>query len=213
MNAKPRPCGHCHRLVFFFYRRRKPPITPSERSPIDRSIDPSPPPALCCSPARPAFPGALAQLSNCGSTFYASGYDANGNKDGLVLMQTLAGVVVDDGREVVACAPPGKYSAGSEVVIESKHVVDKPHGLDWERAAMLPYLVGFFHASYTRTEWQPVCASSSPARVRRYSDPTRWGKIGHHQPPPSCLFAVSAATFDGEKCPSLHPRLRLVSFP
>ncbi|CAM9460988.1 unnamed protein product, partial [Ectocarpus fasciculatus] len=26
------------------------------------------------------------QLAGCGSTFYASGYDENGNKDGLVLM-------------------------------------------------------------------------------------------------------------------------------
>eukprot|EP00903_Cladosiphon_okamuranus_P005443 g5428.t1 len=80
------------------------------------------------------------QLSGCGSTFYASGYDMNGNKDGLVLMQTLSGVAVDDGRGVVACVRPGKYPAGSEVVVESKHVVDKPHSLDWERAAMLPFL-------------------------------------------------------------------------
>lgn len=83
----------------------------------------------------------FSQLSGCGSTFYASGYDKNGNKDGMVLMQTLSGVTVDDGREVVACVPPGKYPAGSEVVVESKHVVDKPHSLDWERAALLPFLV------------------------------------------------------------------------
>lgn len=87
-----------------------------------------------------AFPD-LSQLAGCGSTFYASGYDTNGNKDGLVLMQTLSGVTVDDGREVVACVQPGKYPAGSEVVVESRHVVDKPHSLDWERAAMLPFLV------------------------------------------------------------------------
>eukprot|EP00752_Nemacystus_decipiens_P010993 g9770.t1 len=80
------------------------------------------------------------QLSGCGSTFYASGYDANGNKDGLVLMQTLSGVAADDGREVVACVRPGKYPVGSEVVAESRHVVDKPRGLDWERAAILPFL-------------------------------------------------------------------------
>lgn len=56
-------------------------------------------------------------------------------------MQTLSGVAVDDGRAVVACVRPGKYPAGSEVVVESRHVVDKPHSLDWERAAMLPFLV------------------------------------------------------------------------
>lgn len=83
----------------------------------------------------------FSQLSGCGSTFYASGYDTTGNKDGLILMQSLSGVTVDDGREVVACVRPGKYPAGSEVVVESKHVVDKPRSLDWERAALLPFLV------------------------------------------------------------------------
>lgn len=114
----------------------------SHRASARRSIDPAPHSraSLFVAGRPPA-----AQLSNCGSTFYASGYDTNGNKDGLVLMQTLSGVAVDSGREVVACVRPGKYPAGSEVVIESKHVVDKPHSLDWERAAMLPYLVGFFH--------------------------------------------------------------------
>lgn len=92
-----------------------------------------------------SFPADLSltfsQLSGCGSTFYASGYDTTGNKDGLILMQSLSGVTVDDGREVVACVRPGKYPAGSEVVVESKHVVDKPRSLDWERAALLPFLV------------------------------------------------------------------------
>lgn len=81
-----------------------------------------------------------AQLTSFGSTFYASGYD-DGNKDGWVLMQTLSGVA-DDGREVIAVVAPGKFSAGSSVVIEAPHVVDKPAGLDWERAAILPFLVG-----------------------------------------------------------------------
>lgn len=79
------------------------------------------------------------QLASCGSTFYASGYDA-GNKDGWVLMQTLSGVA-DDGREVVAVVAPGKHSAGKSVTVEARHVVDKPKDLDWERAAMLPFLV------------------------------------------------------------------------
>lgn len=92
-------------------------------------------------PTDPLLADLLSQLSGCGSTFYASGYDTTGNKDGLVLMQTLSGVAVDDGREVVACVQPGKYPAGSEVVVESRHVVDKPRSLDWERAAMLPFLV------------------------------------------------------------------------
>lgn len=81
------------------------------------------------------------QLAGCGSTFYASGYDSNGNKDGLVMMQTLSGVTVDDSREVVAVVRPGKYPAGSSVSVEARHVVDKPSSLDWERAAMLPFLV------------------------------------------------------------------------
>lgn len=81
------------------------------------------------------------QLAGCGSTFYASGYDSNGNTDGLVLMQTLSGVTIDDGREVVAVVRPGKYPAGSTVSIEARHVVDKPSSLDWERAAILPFLV------------------------------------------------------------------------
>lgn len=84
--------------------------------------------------------GPFWQLSGSGSTFYRSGY-ANGNSDGLVLMQTVSGVAVDDGRGLMACVPPGRYPAGSEVVVESKHVVDKPRSLDWERAAMLPFLV------------------------------------------------------------------------
>lgn len=57
-----------------------------------------------------------------------------------MLMQTLSGVT-DDGREVIAAVAPGKFSAGSSVAIEAQHVVEKPAGLDWERAAILPFLV------------------------------------------------------------------------
>lgn len=81
----------------------------------------------------------LPQLAGCGSTFYASGYE-DGNNDGLVLMQTLSGVT-QDGQEVIAVVAPGKFSAGSSVLVEARHLVDKPKGLDWERAAMLPFLV------------------------------------------------------------------------
>ncbi|CAM9097803.1 unnamed protein product [Laminaria digitata] len=79
------------------------------------------------------------QLSSGGSTFYANGYD-DGNKDGWVLMQTISGVA-DDGREVVAVVAPGKYPPGSSVLVEARHVVGKPEGLDWDRAAIFPFLV------------------------------------------------------------------------
>ncbi|CBN75438.1 conserved unknown protein [Ectocarpus siliculosus] len=79
------------------------------------------------------------QLSGCGSTFYASGYDQNGNKDGLVLMQTISGVL-DDGREVIGVVKPGKYPGGGSVLVEERHLVDKPQGLGWDKAAMLPFL-------------------------------------------------------------------------
>ena len=81
----------------------------------------------------------LAQLSSGGSTFYANGYD-NGNKDGWVMMQTISGVA-DDGREVVAVVAPGKYPPGSSALVEARHIVGKPEGLDWDRAAMFPFLV------------------------------------------------------------------------
>lgn len=80
-----------------------------------------------------------AQVNSCGSIFYASGYDEV-NKEGYVLMQTLSGVA-PDGREVVAVVAPGKYAPGKSVLVEARHVVDKPKDLDWERAAMLPFLV------------------------------------------------------------------------
>lgn len=80
-----------------------------------------------------------AQVNSCGSTFYASGYDEV-NKEGYVLMQTLSGVA-PDGREVIAVVAPGKYAPGKSVLVEARHVVDKPKDLDWERAAMLPFLV------------------------------------------------------------------------
>ncbi|CAB1097460.1 unnamed protein product [Ectocarpus sp. CCAP 1310/34] len=79
------------------------------------------------------------QLSGCGSTFYASGYDQNGNKDGLVLMQTISGVL-DDGREVIGVVKPGKYPGGGSVLVEERHLVDKPPCLGWDKAAMLPFL-------------------------------------------------------------------------
>eukprot|EP00904_Undaria_pinnatifida_P009638 jgi/Undpi1/5804/HiC_scaffold_2.g01078.m1 len=79
------------------------------------------------------------QVSSGGSTFYASGYD-DGNKDGWVMMQTVSGVT-DDGQEVVAVVVPGKYPQGSSVLVEARHIVGKPKGLDWDRAAMLPFLV------------------------------------------------------------------------
>lgn len=82
---------------------------------------------------------AASQVSSGGSTFYASGY-ADGNKDGWVMMQTVSGVT-DDGQEVVAVVAPGKYPPGSSVLVEARHVVGKPKGLDWDRAAMLPFLV------------------------------------------------------------------------
>lgn len=79
------------------------------------------------------------QLVGSGSTFYASGY-AEGNEDGWVLMQTVSGVG-EDGRDVIAVVAPGKYSPGSFVQVEARHVVEKPQSLDWDRAAMLPFLV------------------------------------------------------------------------
>lgn len=94
-----------------------------------------------------------AQVNSCGSTFYASGYDEV-NKEGYVLMQTLSGVA-PDGREVVAVVAPGKYTPGKSVLVESRHVVDKPKGLDWERAAMLPFLV---RAQQTRRGDKILCS-------------------------------------------------------
>lgn len=70
------------------------------------------------------------------------------------MMQTLSGVTVDDGREVVAVVPPGKYPAGSSINVETRHVVDKPRNLDWERAAILPFLV-----SNGGDEWRSRCGS------------------------------------------------------
>ena len=63
-------------------------------------------------------------------------------------MQTLAGVA-GDGREVIAVAVPGDISVGSSVVVDARHVVDKPAGVDWKRAAMIPFLVssGYRRAS------------------------------------------------------------------
>lgn len=55
-------------------------------------------------------------------------------------MQTLSGVT-EDGREVVAVVAPGKHSAGSSILVEARYVAEKPKDLDWERAAMLPFLV------------------------------------------------------------------------
>lgn len=90
----------------------------------------------------------LVQVSSGGSTFYANGYD-DGNKDGWVMMQTVSGVA-GDGREVVAVVAPGKYPPGSSVLVEARHVVGKPEGLDWDRAAMFPFLVSV-RVSRTRT--------------------------------------------------------------
>lgn len=90
----------------------------------------------------------LVQVSSGGSTFYANGYD-DGNKDGWVMMQTVSGVA-GDGREVVAVVAPGKYPPGSSVLVEARHVVGKPEGLDWDRAAMFPFLVSV-RLSRTRT--------------------------------------------------------------
>ena len=55
-------------------------------------------------------------------------------------MQTISGVA-DGGREVVAVVAPGKYPPGSSVLVEARHVVGKPEGLDWDRAAIFPFLV------------------------------------------------------------------------
>lgn len=55
-------------------------------------------------------------------------------------MQTISGVL-DDGREVIGVVKPGKYPGGGSVLIEERHLVDKPQGLDWDKAAMLPFLV------------------------------------------------------------------------
>lgn len=56
------------------------------------------------------------------------------------MMQTISGVA-GDGREVVAVVAPGKYPSGSSVLVEARHVVGKPEGLDWDRAAVFPFLV------------------------------------------------------------------------
>lgn len=74
------------------------------------------------------------QLAAHGSVFYATGYD-----DGWVLMQTISGVA--DGKDVIAVVSPGKYSPGSSVDVEYRHLLEKPGHLDWDRAAMLPFLV------------------------------------------------------------------------
>lgn len=55
-------------------------------------------------------------------------------------MQTISGVL-DDGREVIGVVKPGKYPGGGSVLVEERHLVDKPQGLDWDKAAMLPFLV------------------------------------------------------------------------
>lgn len=74
------------------------------------------------------------QLTGYGSTFYAPGYEEE-----WVLMQTISGVA--DGKDVIAVIAPGKYPPGSAVEVESRHVVEKPRHLDWDRAVMLPFLV------------------------------------------------------------------------
>ncbi|CAM9622144.1 unnamed protein product [Discosporangium mesarthrocarpum] len=78
------------------------------------------------------------QLVGCGSTFFANGYEDD-NNSGLVLMQTIAGVT-EGGREVIAAVAPAKLQPGASVEVESHNLVDKPNGLDWDRAAMLPFL-------------------------------------------------------------------------
>lgn len=88
------------------------------------------------------------QLAAFGSVFYASGYTEDANSDGWVMMQSVSGVVEgegeDDGgrqQEIVAVVAPGKYPAGSSVMVEARHLVAKPESLDWERAAVLPFQV------------------------------------------------------------------------
>lgn len=80
------------------------------------------------------------QLATYGSTFYATGYE-----EGWVMMQTASGVA--DGRGVIAVISPGKHPPGSSVEVDGRHVVEKPEGLDWDRAAMLPFLVRCFGTS------------------------------------------------------------------
>lgn len=107
------------------------------------------------------------QLMAYGSVFYVNGYD----NDGWVMMQTISGVVeaeeetVRDGgpKEVVAVVAPGKYSPGSLVLVEARHMVAKPKNLDWERGAHLPFQVRnmLSNAAYDRTKQPSTVRYSS----------------------------------------------------
>ncbi|CAM9793756.1 unnamed protein product [Choristocarpus tenellus] len=79
------------------------------------------------------------QLLGYGTTFNAKGREKD-NDEEWVLMQTISGVT-DAGREVIAVVEPGKISPGGSVDVDHRSLVTKPGGLDWERAAMLPFLV------------------------------------------------------------------------
>lgn len=86
------------------------------------------------------------------------------------MMQTVSGVT-DDGQEVVAVVVPGKYPQGSSVLVEARHIVGKPKGLDWDRAAMLPFLV---RMARCRLAFRTQSTTALRDCARRYHKLDRW---------------------------------------